>query len=143
MLTNNCLFLSCLVLKVSRRQGEEQGNPQVTVAGKVSRFYRFNSLADYQYLPVDPLGCARSNLSPLSSEVSGLQEDLLIIPPIFSRHDAMQDYSFKPCKAPAEKRPRIPSPQSTKVPVGPARMQEPSVSAMQVDGEEPYDILED
>ena len=139
---------SCLVMRISRKQGDEQTTPQVTIMGKVSRHYKFNSLADYQYLPIDSLVPNPSNGSDPSSEVSGRPEGCLLIPPIFARPETMQDYHFKPAKAPAPQLPRLPSPPPIAQPpaVDPPAKSGSGPMEMEIglgDDDDAYDILED
>jgi hypothetical protein len=132
--------ISCLLLRISRKKGNELGPPKVSVS-KVSRHYKFSAPSDYQYLPVDPLGHTRSNLAPNlnPSELSGRQEELLLIPPIFSRPDSLHDYAFKPCKV---QQPRVPSPPPFRDPATERIEPPPAAIPMQID-DAPYDILED
>lgn len=132
---------NCLVMRISRMQhrmqGAEQSPPHVSIVGRVSKHYKFSSLVDFQYLPIDPLDSGRQNRSdgvnPLS-EASGRQEGLLLIPPIFSRAEPMAEHSFKPAKAA-----QLAAPAAAPVPQA---VLDPPI-AISGDDDLAYNILED
>jgi hypothetical protein len=104
-----------LVLRISRPRGAgEEVQPKVQVVAQVASTYRFSSLADYQFLPVDPGRSMRyhaplhSALLPIPSEnlaneaePSGLAESMLLVPPTFASNEELGTYSFRQYLAPA------------------------------------------
>lgn len=101
-----------LVLRISRPRGAgEEVQPKVQVVAQVASTYRFSSLADFQFLPVDPGRSMRYHAAPHSTvlpipsenlageaEPSGLAESMLMVPPAFASSEAAMEpgaYSFK------------------------------------------------
>jgi hypothetical protein len=73
----------------------------VTAIATVGASYRFNGLADYQYLPVDLKAAVRSFAAlpeknrPESAEVYKRPQPFLLVPPLFSKTDVAMDFAFK------------------------------------------------
>lgn len=72
----------------------------IAAAAVVRASYRFNGLADYQYLPVDPRTATRgfSTLPeknrPDMAEAYKAPQPFLLVPPLFSRTDVPLDFPF-------------------------------------------------
>ena len=68
---------------------------------RIPATFRFTGLADFQYLPVDPLLASRPtdrlplDHAPDKAEPAKAQQPFLLIPPLFSKLDEPQDYGFK------------------------------------------------
>lgn len=71
------------------------------VVGRIPTTFRFTGLADFQYLPLDPLLASRPtdrlpfDHAPDKAEPAQAQQPFLLIPPLFSKLDEPQDYAFK------------------------------------------------
>ncbi len=96
-----------------KRQREERSEPEVKteVVGKVSNMYRFSGLADFQF--IDHAGAAKKKRMEEQGAEDGdgeeydlhvdvgkildeqADEELQLVPPIFSKIDIPQDYNFK------------------------------------------------
>lgn len=107
----------CILIKVVKRKTQTppiesdannmlvdtQQQPQIRaeVVGTVQTMLQFSGMADYQYLPADTTFTAR-DLSkcpavnaPERAEPSGVLQPLLVVPPLFSKHDIPLDYAYK------------------------------------------------
>jgi general transcription factor 3C polypeptide 5 (transcription factor C subunit 1) len=92
-----------LLLRISRPRGTagEDGSSSgatapvtARVVARVPTSIRFNGLADYQYIPVDPTLRSRPSMPydqrPEKAEPSRIQQPFLLIPPLFSKVDVPQ-----------------------------------------------------
>ncbi len=97
-----------VLLRISRKLGDEDAPVKVQVAARVERTYQFNTLSDYQYLPVNdakvrPRAATAAPTAP-ATEAPEQQEPfqdmqpLLLVPPLFTRVDVALDYAYKQVK---------------------------------------------
>jgi hypothetical protein len=88
-----------LVLRISRKRGDEAAPVKVQVAARVERAYKFNALSDYQYLPLHDGKVRPTTVSGAGGseqvEPFNAKQPLLLVPPLFTRADVALDYAFK------------------------------------------------
>ncbi|GAX75079.1 hypothetical protein CEUSTIGMA_g2523.t1 [Chlamydomonas eustigma] len=91
---------------------DETSPLKLRIVSRVQRTFKFNGLADYQYLPLDPKAHQRGQGSedsassmPLppenlvaTAEPSGRSEPLFVIPPLFAKTDVPMDYGYRQFK---------------------------------------------
>ncbi|XP_074594264.1 general transcription factor IIIC subunit l(2)37Cd [Brevipalpus obovatus] len=106
--SSNNLLVKCIRRKVTTDEGEVKYVYEAQVMGLISVSYKFESLADFQYLPMERVQDEGSNAGyrsiyndilpekPLNSmQIFNKDAPLFLLPTIFSRFDSPIDYYYR------------------------------------------------
>eukprot|EP00743_Colponemidia_sp_Colp-15_P005514 GILK01005931.1.p1 GENE.GILK01005931.1~~GILK01005931.1.p1 ORF type:complete len:540 (-),score=119.07 GILK01005931.1:127-1746(-) len=83
-----------LLLSVKRKRDAPADSLQVQLQGAIHTTFRFNGMADFQYLPPASTKKQKVDIHEVQWEEVEARESLHLPPPLFSKVDTPQDYGF-------------------------------------------------